>query len=120
MTYRAVGSITVDRALSSLDSLCLGSPDGRESRHTLAVLLDRIHIDAAIPPDKSAEIASVLGPLAEAGYTVTVVDPSESADSLGWRILLNAPGRHVSFRIPTDASPAKWAAAVARAIRQSN
>ena len=81
---------------------------------------DRIRINATIPPDQSAEIAAVLGPLADVGYTVTVVDPAESADSLGWRILLNAPGRHVSFRIPTDAGPAEWAAVVARAIRQSN
>ena len=100
--------------------MCLRSPDGQDSRHTLAILPDRIRINATIPPDKSAEIAAVLGPLADAGYTITVVDPADSADSLGWRILLNAPGRHVSFRIPTDASPAKWAAAVARAIRQSN
>jgi hypothetical protein len=86
----------------------------------LAVVLGRICLNATIPLDKGAEIAAILGPLADAGYTVTVVDPAESADSLGWRILLNAPGRHASFRIPTDASPPEWAAAVARALRQRN
>jgi hypothetical protein len=31
--------------------------------------------------------------------------------------LLDAPGRHASFRVATDAEPAQWAAAVARVLK---
>jgi hypothetical protein len=31
--------------------------------------------------------------------------------------LLNAPGRHASFRVATDAEPAEWDAAVARTLQ---
>ena len=57
--------------------------------------------------------------LADDGFTVTVELPEEAVD-LGWRVLLDVPGRHTSFRVRTDAEPAEWAAAVASAIDHSH
>ena len=64
-------------------------------------------------------IAAALVLLADDGYTVTVEMPQEAVD-LGWRVLLDAPGRHTSFRVRTDAEPAEWAAAVTLAINHSH
>jgi hypothetical protein len=80
---------------------------------------ERIRFNAPIPPPQSAQIAAALVLLADDGYTVTVELPEEAVD-LGWRVLLDAPGRHASFRVRTDAEPAEWAAAVALAINHSN
>jgi hypothetical protein len=62
----------------------------------------------------------VLDPLVDAGYTVTVVVPDDAVDLLGWRVMLNAPDRHASFRIPTNADPAVWDEAVALILRRAN
>jgi hypothetical protein len=82
-------------------------------------LPDRIRFNVPIPPAQSAKIAAALVLLADDGYTVTVEMPQEARD-LGWRVLLDAPGRHTSFRVRTDAEPAEWAAAVALAIDHSH
>jgi hypothetical protein len=81
-------------------------------------LPERIRFNVPIPPAHSAKIAAALVLLAD-GYTVTVERPEEAVD-LGWRVLLDAPGRHTSFRVRADAEPAEWAAAVALAIDHSN
>ena len=82
-------------------------------------LPERIRFNVPIPPAQSAMIAAALVLLADDGYTVTVEMPQEAVD-LGWRVLLDAPGRHTSFRVRTDAEPAEWAAAVASAIDHSH
>lgn len=55
-----------------------------------------------------AELAAV----ADRGFTVSVELP-ERAPELGWRVTVDGPGRHMSFRVPTNAGPAEWAKAVA-------
>jgi hypothetical protein len=81
---------------------------------------ERIRFTDSIPPAKRA-IEAALVPLADAGYAVTVVAPDEEVDKhLGWRVSLDAPGLHTSLRVPTDADPVAWAAAVARAPRRSS
>jgi hypothetical protein len=71
-------------------------------------LPDRIKFNAPIPPDRQAEIALALVPLADAGFCVTVLVPGDGVE-LGFRVLLDAPGRIVSFRIGADADAAEWA-----------
>ena len=52
-------------------------------------------------------------PLADAGYTVTVAAPSKDlTEHLGWRVNMDQPGRHTSFRVRVGASALEWAEAV--------
>ena len=59
------------------------------------------------PPDH-AQIASSLVPLRDAGWTVTVAVPDDHTEDLGWRVSLDKPGTHLSFRVKMDASVAEW------------
>ena len=79
----------------------------------------RIRFDAPIPPDRQAEIAGALIPLADAGYSVTVLVPGEEKE-LGFRVLLDSPGRIVSFRVRTEANRAEWSRHVAQFLNPSN
>ena len=81
---------------------------------------ERIRFDVPIPPPQRAEIAESLVPLANAGFIVRVVKPEESADDMGWRVLLDSPGRHTSFRVRKNAEPAEWAAAAREFVRGSS
>jgi len=80
----------------------------------------RIWFDAPIPPELRAEIANRLVVLADAGYRVRVSVPEQGTEHLGWRVLLDAPGRHSSFRIRGDADAAEWVAAINEVARSSN
>jgi len=79
----------------------------------------RIHFEIAPLPEDHAEIAMALVPLADAGWKVTVEPPRTVTAELGWRVSLDQPGRHASFRIRVGASPAEWSASVQSALRAS-
>jgi hypothetical protein len=81
---------------------------------------DRILFDAPVPPEVRIEVATRLVPLADAGYHVRVNVPEQGTEHLGWRVLLDAPGRHASFRIRTDADSAEWDAAIHELVRPSH
>jgi hypothetical protein len=83
-------------------------------------LPERIRFNAPIPPAQRAEIAAVLVPLVDDGFTVSVVVPEAGPDRFGWRVLVDAPGRHASFRVRADATPVEWAEAVRRALYPSS
>jgi len=103
-----------EAAVAGLASRVYASPFPPASLRGLR-LPERIRFNVPIPPAQSAKIAAALVLLADDGYTVTVVMAEEAVD-LGWRVLLDAPGRHTSFRVRRDAEPSEWAAAVALAI----
>ncbi|HVR72292.1 MAG TPA: hypothetical protein VMT87_15730 [Vicinamibacteria bacterium] len=68
-------------------------------------------------PADHEEITTALVSLVQAGFTVTVTSPPGLTEHLGWRVLLDRPGRHTSFRMRVGAGPAEWAAAVGSALR---
>jgi hypothetical protein len=80
--------------------------------------LHRIRFDGLVPVEERAAIATVLVPLADAGYEVTVESPDADRGPLGWRVRLDALGQHRSFRIPAGGTLTEWAAAVVAALRR--
>lgn len=88
------------------------------SAHTCR-LSQAIVFSAPIPLAKMEEITAALSPLVGAGFTVAVVLPDDGVDELGWRVMCNAPDRHASFRMPTNANPADWAEAISLILRSS-
>jgi len=54
------------------------------------------------------------------GFTVRVIAPDEGTEALGWRVLVDSPGQHTSFRIRRDAAASEWVGAVDEIVRRSN
>lgn len=80
----------------------------------------RIQFVGIDPPPDSAQIAGTLVPLADAGWTVTVQRPDDRTEYLGWRVSLDKPGTHTSFRIRANASVAEWNECVQKYLSPAN
>ena len=79
----------------------------------------RVRFIGVDPPD-NPEIALALVPLCDAGWTVTVALPEDRTEDLGWRVSLDRPGAHLSFRIKVNASVVEWNECVRKYLSPSN